>query len=288
MDAQHRHELHQNDLRKLTNQALPFFEQHGWQVVAAVAVVAVAVIGGGVWYSLNSTANAKAWVQFDKVLHEQNPSSGDFAGLAEKFPGTAIAGWSRLKEADDLLKSGLETVFTNKTASQGDLKAARDVYEKLVDGGTGVAPDVRERALFGLARTLETMSDGDTDAAAKTYARLRSEFKDSIFADVAKERIAALESSDAKDFYAWFHAQEIKPKERPANPFKEPEDDMEMKDGDAAEKPADKSGEPASEDKPAGDSEKSESKPDGETEPEKKPAEESSDKPDDAPKSDPK
>jgi hypothetical protein len=284
MDAQHRHELHQNDLRKLTNQALPFFERHGWQIIAAVAVVGVALVGGGVWYSLNSTANAQAWVQFDRVLHEQNPSSGDFADVAEKYPGTAIAGWSRLKEADDLLKSGLETVFTNKAASQGDLKAARDVYEKLVDGGAGVAPDVRERALFGLARTLETMSDGDTDAAAKTYARLVSEFKDSIFADLARDRIAALESGDAKDFYAWFHAQEIKPKERPVNPFKEPEDDGDEPVKKSSEEP----GEPANEDNPAAESEKSESKPDGEAQPEKKPAEESSDQPDDAPKTDPK
>ena len=100
---------------------------------------------------------------------------------------------------------------------------------------------------------------------------------------------AILESGNAKDFYAWFHQQEIKPKERPVNPFKEPEGDGD----DPATKSRAFPRESSNDDQPASkaetsEAEKSDSKTDGDQTPEKEPAKESSDKPDDAPKSDPK
>ncbi len=263
MDAQHRHELHQNDLRKLTDQVAPVVEQNLWKLVAGLAAVLVVFIVGVYWYTASATTNAEGWTQFDKVLHEQNVSTGDFAGLAEKYRGTALAAWARLKEGDEFLKSGLQTVYTNRKASESDLNSARKVYDELLASGTGVTDEVRERALFGLARSLDALSDGNTEAATKAYGQLTTQFPNSIFAPIAKARITALENPDAKDFYAWFHKQDLKPKDPAGSPFKDPADgdsEEEMKsegksqDGAASEKPADH-------EQPATDSEKSENKP---------------------------
>lgn len=249
MDSQHRHELQQNDLRKLTTKAAPFVEQYAWHLVGA-AVAALAVFFGlAYWFSETSAAMSEGWAQFDRVLHEPNADAGDYAELAEQYPGSTVAAWARLKEADDFLKSGLKEAFTNREVSQSELKKGLEAYQPLGAGGPGVSPEIRERALFGLARCQEAMSDGKSDDAVATYQRLLKEFPETIFQSIASERIKELETPQAKDFYAWFHELKPQPKDPHTFPFKKPEGKSDSADdamedeaaaiNDSDEKPAD-------------------------------------------------
>lgn len=260
MDSQHRHELQQNDLRKLTTKAVPFVEKYGWQIIGALVAVAVIFAVSAYWFSESTASTAESWAQFDRVLHQPNADAGDFAELAEKHPGSAAAAWARLKEADDLLKSGLREAFTNRDVSQSELKSGLEAYQKLADGGKGVTPEIRERALFGLARCQEAMSDGKVDDAVATYQRLLKDFPQTIFQSIANERIKALESPQAKDFYAWFQQQKPQPKDPHQFPFKKPAGNPDGGD-DVMDESADDTDADAKPSEPAGETKDAEAAP---------------------------
>jgi hypothetical protein len=76
---------------------------------------------------------------------------------------------------------------------------------------------VRERALFGLARAEESLSDGTTQAAQKVYQRLLERFPDSFFKDKAERRLRELSSGGSAEFYQWF-AKFDRPKPKDQQP----------------------------------------------------------------------
>jgi hypothetical protein len=278
MDSQHRHELQQNDLRKLTDKALPFAEKYALHIVGVVVALLVVVGGVFFWFNQSNAANASGWSQFDRVLHKPKASAGDFAEIAESHPGTPVAVWASLKEAEDYLKAGLQSAFTNQSVSRSDLKSALEIFEKLSTGSAGSNAEIRERALFGMARCLESLSDGKTDDAVSAYTRLLREFPKSIFGAVATERIKSLETKSTQDFYAWFHAQKIEPFDPRDIPIKKPlgesrgeseeeptkpetSDDTPASAADPA-KPDEKPAEKPEEAKPEGEAKSEEAKPD--------------------------
>lgn len=223
MDSRHRHELQQNDLGKITNEALPFFEKHGMSIVVGLLV---AVVLGGIaafWFSESSTSVSESWTQLDQALHKSNPLASDFADVADKYPGSAASAWAKLKTAEDYLKSGMQAAFSDHEASVADLKKAQEAFQNLESAGTEVSPDIRERALFGLARCLESTSDGNTDDAIKVYSRLVTDFPESMFKSIAQQRIKVLETSASKEFYTWFHQQKPEPQEPMPFPSDQPE-----------------------------------------------------------------
>jgi hypothetical protein len=162
-------------------------------------------------------------------------------------------------------------MFTNREIAVADLKRARESFDSLLHDKTA-PPLVRERALWGLALTLETVCDADTQKPIEAYERLLSDFPDTIFKSVAEERIRSLKKPSTRDFYSWFSKEKPKPPEaRPLDikPNK-PEEDLEdfiprpsassknsveknetPSEGDAkkdgAEKPVDQQGETKSE-----------------------------------------
>jgi tetratricopeptide (TPR) repeat protein len=258
MDSQHRHELQQNELGKLANQALPFLERYGMHLVVALAAAVVGGIGAAWWYGQASASTAESWTQLESALFQQNPSADDFASVADKHPRSPAAAWAKLKEADDYFRSGMQAVYSDKEAALADLKKAQESYQKLEAGGADRIPDdVRERALFGLGRCLEALSDGNTAAAIDVYRRLIDQFPDTMFKGIALDRIKALESEDAKDFYAWFHQQSPKPRDVQPLPFKKPEtkplDDSPAPDATSGDVPVKDADAPASESPPGAD-----------------------------------
>ena len=50
--------------------------------------------------------------------------------------------------------------FSDRSAGDRDLKDAKENFQKLLESSTTL-PEIRERALFGMARTEESTSDGD-------------------------------------------------------------------------------------------------------------------------------
>jgi hypothetical protein len=73
-----------------------------------------------------------------------------------------------------------------------------------VAGERRAPQEIRERALIGLARTLESMSDGSEDDAIKAYETFVKEFPKSEYQADAQSRIGILKSGHGQEFYAWF------------------------------------------------------------------------------------
>ena len=208
MKSEHRHDLKTNELRRLAEKMRPFFEEYGNRVLlglCGVILVAAVVI----YWSRSSAASAgDAWTQFSAATNAE-----DYANVAEEFPGTQVAAWARLLEAQNHLGTGMQSMFTNRAAAISDLKAAEKRFQIiLVD--SSVPEDVREGALFGMARCLEAKSDSHTDSAIEVYEKLVREFPDSVYTELAQKRIDVLKTQEAKDFYAWFSAQKPKPEDR--------------------------------------------------------------------------
>ena len=93
------------------------------------------------------------------------------------------------------------------------MKKARESFDKIVND-PDAPPDVKERALFGLGRCLETLSDRNTDEAIAVYQQLLNDYLYSAYKSAAEARIAALRTGGAQEFYAWFHDQNPKPPDR--------------------------------------------------------------------------
>jgi hypothetical protein len=291
MKSQHRHELQTNELSKVADKVVGsmggFFETYGNRVLIGFCVAAV-VASLVIYKTRRDRSNeAAAWRELSNARNAE-----DYAGVSESHPGTAAGRWARVHEGESRLAEGVQLLFTNVESGSKELKLAREALQAIVDQ-KGAPPEIRERALFGLARCLEAMSDGSETEAVKTYQALLREFPATIYKKDADDRIEALGSGSGQAFYAWFakydrpKPSEKRPRDRMSDDEMEssltgPEEEAEgaaaAEEPASAEKIADAPKEPAGE-VPASDAEK---KPDTEElpAPESKP-----EKPDSEPKS---
>jgi len=208
MKSEHRHELKTNELGKLAGQIVPFFEKYGNRLLTGLVVMSVVAAAVIYWQRSSRGAAEAGWTMLSAAT-----SPDKYAEVADKFPGTAVGAWARLSEAESRLESGVQLSFTDRTASVSDLNAAKKSFEKLLEQPK-LPPTVRERGLFGLARCLESLSDGDTETAVKAYGRLLKEFPETIYREIADRQIAILKTGRGQEFYAWFYKQNPKPPDR--------------------------------------------------------------------------
>lgn len=211
MKSEHRHELKTNELQRVTAQFMKNLEPYSNQILIGLVAVSV-VAGGAVWFARSAgTANELGWTQ---LATAQSPE--DLANVADEFPDRTVGKWARLLEAEGLLETGIQLAFTDRPAALSDLKKAQESFEKVL---VLEPPDeIHDRALYGLARTLETLSSGDTSAAIAAYERLqqgvRSEAYAVLYRQEAANRIEELKKGRGQAFYAWFHEQDPKPQDR--------------------------------------------------------------------------
>jgi hypothetical protein len=222
MKAEERHRLHENELQRLAVHARertrPFLDRYGTTLLLALAAVLV-VVAAIVWWSKLSGASREAgWDELSAVFRKPNGTAEDFANVAELYPDTAVAAWAKLYEGEAHLDSGIESLFTDKQGAVRDLTDARTAFEAALESKKA-GRELAVRALYGLARTLETTSDGDLKPALERYQQIADDYGDSVYATLAQQRIETLKSSDAKSFYAWFSKQEPAPKDPLSRPF---------------------------------------------------------------------
>lgn len=216
MKAEERHRLHENELQRLAEHARertrPFFDRYGTTLLLglAAALVVAAVV---VWFVRSrDTGSTVGWSELIAVFRKPDATAEDFANVAELYPGSQAAVWAKLYEGEARLSSGLESLFTDKEGAVRDLTDARTAFEAVLDN-TELESEVEVRALYGLARTLETTSDGDLAPAIERYEQIVSQFPGTVYEGLAKKRLEALKSADAKAFYAWFSKQEPAPRD---------------------------------------------------------------------------
>jgi tetratricopeptide (TPR) repeat protein len=111
-------------------------------------------------------------------------------------------------------------LFINKPNASQDLQKAFDEYTKV--RGEARSSMLRERALFGLARTYEALSgtrrsQGELEKAIQNYQELVSNknYKDGPYYSLAKDRLEDLGTTEARTFYDKFAHFDPQPKLSP-------------------------------------------------------------------------
>lgn len=222
-DEQH---LNENELERVSQQAAKWFEKHGMKVV--IGVCAVAIVAAIVWYVSRSmkAAAARGWTELRSALVEdqQDQYPNALQTVAKNYPKSAVGAWALLHAAEMRLERFAFVQFDDRGASDIELSnedppgAEQQFRAVLVHPGT--TAEIRERALYGLATTLETLSGGDTKEALETYRALLNEFPESVYKVVVERRIEELEKEEASEFYAWFRNQNP----NPDDPDRQPQD----------------------------------------------------------------
>lgn len=205
MNTEERHQNQPNELGKSISLVGHKLEEHATKIVAGVCALLL-VAAAVTWWSRQSSASAsKAWSRLENA---QNVN--DFGDVAEEFKGTPAGRFARLREAESYLQTGLQQMFSDREVAMTDLKKAREGFSELAEV-KGLDRAILERALWGLAQSLEATCDGDCSKAIEAYQRLVSEVPDTFFKTLADQRAAELKTGAAKEFYAWFSKQNPKP-----------------------------------------------------------------------------
>ncbi len=237
MKSEERHELKSNDLETLINRIKPRLEKHANKLVfGAIAIFVIGVISV-VAMKNNAAARTAGWADMADAQ-----TSEEYANIVDAHKGTAVARFAKLNQAGSLYEHGLQFMFSDRAPALADMKKAQELYKSLLEDKKS-SETIRERALFGLARCLESTSGENTQEAIETYEQLVQEFPDSIHTAKAEERIKVLATDDAKSFYSWFQKQNPKPVDRTKpKDGDESEVKIDLEDNDkkeAAEKPED-------------------------------------------------
>jgi hypothetical protein len=222
MNSDERQRLNTNELGQTVQAVGHRLEQYATQIV--VGVCAVLVVGAAwIWWSRQANSGAaKAWTQLESA---QNVN--DYGEVADNYKGTLAGRWARLRESESYLQTGLAQLMTDRENALSDLKKAREGFEQVTSNNRPASTSIQERGLWGLALTLEATSDQDTSKASEVYQRLLNEVPETYYKALAEQRIAALKTGGAKEFYAWFSKQNPKPSEaRPKDGMSGDEFDM--------------------------------------------------------------
>ncbi len=214
MDSEHRHQLQQNDLAQDSMKMANFFEVHGTKIVGAIAVLVVAAIIWAVWANSANDSQVEAWTALSTAIQSNEPSAETFGSVADRFADSPAGAWARLQEAELAFETGLPLMFRDREAGTTDLERAEKAFQQVLDNSSASAT-ARERALFGLAKTKESLCTGDTEPVIAVYRKLLQEFPTTIYKTYADERIKALETEGAKAFYAWWGEQKPRPSSLP-------------------------------------------------------------------------
>ncbi len=209
-DNDHFHQTPQpNELGKVLNKGLEKAEPF-YNIILAIVVAAVIVAGGFVFWK--RSVDSQKRIGWDEFAVCRAPD--DYLALADKYPELPVGQWSRLQAGRQFMGEGLGQALTNRSASDERLNQAKKAFEVILKKPT--KPELREEALYGLATTLEALSDGNPKDALQAYEQLLSDYPDSQHRLWAKERVNALKTKDAESFYAWFRKQNPKPADRPS------------------------------------------------------------------------
>ncbi len=206
MKSEHRHELQTNDLSKLTQKGARFVEEHALKITIIICVIAVAVAAYRIFSTRSFASQSTAWYEFSNAR-----TADDFLAVADSdlVKGTPAADWALLMGAEMRLSQAVQLMFTDRANAVTELTSARDDFNKLVENDDSM---IKQRAIFGLARTEESL--GNLEAARAAYKQLGSdEFKGSVYHKQAQERAEYLEKAGPQAFYAWFQKQNPKPPE---------------------------------------------------------------------------
>lgn len=208
MKSEHRHELAENDLSKLITRGLQKIEPYHNYILAGMLVITVAVFA---IVMLRRSSSAEQSVGFAELVTCK--TADDYLSVAEQFDGQVSGNWARLRAGEEFLHDGIRLSISDRNQSDNRLDEAQKCFDKLLQNKS-VGLQVREKALYGMALTLESRGE-DTEKAISAYQALVNEYPESRYRPMAEDRIDVLKTGRAQQFYAWFEAQHPTPEDRP-------------------------------------------------------------------------
>ncbi|WP_437186141.1 hypothetical protein SH668x_003280 [Planctomicrobium sp. SH668] len=217
------------------------------QILIGCLAVVIAFVGYYIWTNAAQSRKTAGW---DKFAECRAPE--DYLAVADQYPNNPVGQFARLEGARRFLAEGVNQAMRNRELSDASLNKAKENFNALLEKKS-VMSEVRQEALYGMATSLELLSDGDNKPAINAYEALLSEFSDSPHRLWAEERLAALKTPDSESFYSWFRKQNPKPADRPLPNDNKPSSPLDVlmpdleipKETPAVETPATQTPEPA-------------------------------------------
>ena len=201
--------LAQNELgRRLTTWS-ERIEPHTNKILAGLLAITVGVVLVMVLRRAGSANTAKVWTEFYECR-----TAADYETFVDDFPASPATSWARVEAARQRMIDGYRLSLTNRSDSVKALKKAQEHYRAALQGDA--PPEIRERALAGLAMSDEALCDGDTKPVIEAYKKLLQEFPETYYKKWAEHRIELLGKPETGEFYAWYAKQDPKPTDRPA------------------------------------------------------------------------
>lgn len=228
MKAERRHKLHHNELADWIGEKLSDVQRHG-RTITYVLLAAVVMLG--VYFYFRNASQARqteAWTKYVALSsRELLGEPGDFGDILKSQPGGAADLWASLRQANVALDRGLELIYeqpdeAKKLLAGGD-NSALNLFDHVLN--TVRDPSLRQSAMLGRARTLETL--GQLDQAKAEYQRLVDAAPESTAGKMAAQRLASLNVRFNALVYTWL-PQAVKDRARPVAPpvGQRPSDDL--------------------------------------------------------------
>ena len=207
MDNERRHELQHNELADQLDKAKTWIEPY--VVPILIGVIAVTLIGIVVNFFQSQQSSSRSEATIELLLNtNMDAGAGEdadaYAGIADKFPGTAPGEIAAISKADIFLAQGIDALFRDRKEAEDRLKDAVTAYESVI--ATTKIDVLKSRATFGLAQALE--SQGKLKEATEAYENVIKIGESDQMTKVAESRIQMLARADTKAFAAWFAEQE--------------------------------------------------------------------------------
>ena len=208
MKAQHRHELHTNELAEWLEAAIEKAKPYSRAIVGAILAVAIVI---GVYLYVNALERRTVTVASDQYITAlqtfQSEGPMELQRIVEDYRGTEPAVLAQLVLAETQLKQGGDVLYVNKPAAETELSHAVGSFTQVLQ--TTKDPMLRAWALYGLGRAHE--SQGQLDRARSDYQKLIDEYPNSSLVSAARGHLAQLKETSVKEFYDWLAKQNPQP-----------------------------------------------------------------------------
>ncbi len=207
MKTERRHELQQNTLVEMLNEAGENAKPYA-KGIAGVLVAILVIFGVYMYLSRQSEREVAAgWDQTFQAISDSRDSTErrkDLKAAADAYPNKPSGIWAQLMLADSELQDGTQLLFQDQGSARNMLGVALEDYKAVFERARDQI--VRQRALFGTGRCQESLDK--LDDARSTYEQLVKEFPGGAYEQRAKERLEQLSQTSTKEWYDWFHKAE--------------------------------------------------------------------------------
>jgi hypothetical protein len=218
MKSERRHELQHNDLQEWIVKSYDRVVPYRSTVLGIGLLAVVLLIGLWIWRSHAASQAADAWASLGVPVLQTDIANDQMIPFLQQrtiqpYPDSAAADWARVFQGDTSLMVGENRILADKKTGEGLVNQALEAfYNKALETATN--PAVREQAMFGKARALESMirnKDQLRDAAA-AYDDFNTSFPKRMYKAIADKRLEGLKKPDTLKFYEALAKYERKPK----------------------------------------------------------------------------